>query len=72
MCDFPAAQYLESVRTLMRYADKYHEYPEEYLMVVIQITRLRLRHQQLTNCKCWYKAVEDAGGIVDWNVVNHD
>ena len=61
MCDFPAKKLLDEQRRVCREADESHDMAKIHRAAqYVQGTyRLRICHEELTGCKCWYEAVEE-------------
>lgn len=60
MCDFPAAMLYSQMRRVAHEADESHD-PAKilYAAAYIKATNdLRLAHEDLTECQCWYEAIK--------------
>lgn len=62
-CEFPSAQLLEYRREIVRVADQLtSDSPElrDILASALAIDQLRILHEGITGCQCWYKALAAA------------
>lgn len=65
MCDFPAKQLIAEQRRICAEADKTDD-PARVSDAAdyVRLTNmLRLRHEDLTECRCWYSAVQEANSV---------
>lgn len=66
-CDFPAAQLLEYRRTLVKLADTLPSDSQELrdcMASALAIDHLRILHEGITQCQCWYQAVAERAAVV--------
>ena len=58
MCDFPAVVLKEARRKAAEDADKSADetFVRSACGFILAVDRLRLAHEELTGCKCWYEA----------------
>jgi len=61
MCTFPAKELLESLHDALSYAvDSNEPAKMTYAMGFIKaIDDVRMFHEDLTGCECWYQAIEE-------------
>lgn len=62
LCDFPAAQLLIYRRNLAHRADTMVDGPElrDAMASCLAIDHLRILHEGITGCQCWYEAIAEA------------
>lgn len=62
MCDFPSSQLLAEMRRVARAADDSRDQAQiGYAANYARLTgELRMAHEDVTGCQCWYEAVEHA------------
>lgn len=62
MCDFPAKQLLEQRRRISERAS--HMQDDTLISAcaefVLRCDQLRLLHEQITECECWYDALRES------------
>jgi hypothetical protein len=60
MCDFPAAQLLAYQRRLARECDTTDDpgLIRARMEAALHVQQLRLAHEDVDGCKCWYAAVK--------------
>ena len=65
MCNFPASELVRLRRQVAEQADLSADpaFVENSAAFVLGVDRLRIAHEELTDCNCWYKAVTDASKI---------
>jgi hypothetical protein len=61
-CEFPSKQlHAERWKAIhIASSTRDHEVVDRAMKVVLAIDNLRLAHEDLTDCQCWYSAVKEA------------
>ncbi len=60
MCDFPAKVLLKIRRDVAVSADRTQDMEtiRSQAAFVMAVDQLRIAHEELTNCRCWYEEIE--------------
>jgi len=68
MCTFPAKELHAEMRRIAQLADESHDAAQiAFACCFVKATNdLRLSHEDITGCNCWYEAVEAAKEKIDW------
>jgi hypothetical protein len=65
-CSFPATQLLEYRRELVKMADRLDPESQELrdaMASALAIDQLRILHEGITNCQCWYLALAETAAL---------
>jgi hypothetical protein len=67
-CNFPSAQLLEYRRELVKVADRLNPQSQELMDIMasaLAIDQLRILHEGITGCQCWYEAMAGRLAVVN-------